>query len=120
MVEGGYLAVGAKAVFEDVGTQANITLKSDGSVPEAIASCRGRGKVSHIEVCQLWMQKSRNGYQSCEDDLGGERDRRPTRYPNVGREALFRHMGHTGKHLVQGRRELALAVMNKLQMPSCK
>ena len=44
-------------MLADMGVNMKIRLRTDASAAKGIASRRGLGKVRHIEVHQLWLQK---------------------------------------------------------------
>ena len=54
---GASVGLGLQSALRGFDVEARLTLKSDASAAVPIASRRGLGKVRHIEVCQLWLQK---------------------------------------------------------------
>ena len=57
MVKGGSIGLGMKAIFEDMGENVGIEMKTDASAAKAIASRKGLGKVRHMAVHLLWLQE---------------------------------------------------------------
>ncbi len=59
LVKAASVALGAKAISEDLGVRftGKISIKGDASAAIGIANRVGIGKVRHIEVNQLWLQE---------------------------------------------------------------
>ena len=49
--------MGSGLYWGDLGVTCTVVLNTDASAAIGIASCRGLGKVRHIEVSQLWLQQ---------------------------------------------------------------
>ena len=58
MVEAATRAMGVKSLAEELGVTCEIVLYTDSSGAKSFASRRGTGKVRHIEVKWLWLQKA--------------------------------------------------------------
>ena len=50
------MAMGARALLEDLGITLKIRVLTDATTGKAIASRRGLGKVRHIATHELWIQ----------------------------------------------------------------
>ena len=56
LVKGASVALGIKALLEDLGVKVRIRLITDASTGKAIAARRGLGKIRHLDTSQLWLQ----------------------------------------------------------------
>jgi len=56
LIEGASRSLGIQSLMDDMGFEANITLKSDSSSGRSISLRKGCGKVRHLQVKYLWLQ----------------------------------------------------------------
>ena len=56
LVKGASVALGVKALLEDLGVKMRIRLITDATTGKSIASRRGLGKIRHLDTATLWLQ----------------------------------------------------------------
>ena len=49
--------LGLQSVMADLGIQTTCVMKSDSTAAVGKANRRGRGKVKHLQTCELWLQE---------------------------------------------------------------
>jgi hypothetical protein len=106
LVKGASQGLGIKAMFNELGIEVEVEIKTDASAAKGIALRRGLGKVRHIEVNQLWVQekvaegklkiKKISGEENAADHL--------TKYLNA--EGIAKHLNSTGQWIEEGRHVL--------------
>ena len=107
LVKASSVALGVRAVMEDLGVEAKIKVHTDASAAKGIASRRGAGKVKHIEVNQLWLQQK---VSTKEIDIqkiprGENIADALTKY--VSQEDMNKHLWGTHQVITAGRHEVA-------------
>ena len=105
LVQGASVALGIKAISEDLGRcyEGLIEIKTDASAAIGIANRIGVGKVRHIEVNQLWLQDKVNKKEIKITKVKGEENLADALTKPLEQRGLNRHIEGVGALLAQGR-----------------
>ena len=101
MVKGAGVALGTRAIMEDLGVKRGIRSKTDASAAKGISTRKGLGKVRHLEVSQLWLQDKVAAGEVCIQKVDGTANKAGALTKHVTREEMERHMrwlDMTGRH----------------------
>ena len=106
MVKAAGVALGMRAIMEDLGHRKGIRLKTDASAAKGISARKGLGKIRHLEVSQLWLQDKVANGEVCVQKVDGTANKADALTKHVTREELERHMRWLNATTETGRHEL--------------
>ncbi len=108
MVKGASVALGIKALSEDLGRQYEvpIEIKTDASAAIGIANRIGVGKVRHIEVNQLWLQDKVHRKEIKITKVKGEENLADALTKPLDQRGVLRHIEGVRARIEQGRHPL--------------
>ena len=108
LVKGGAQGIGIKAMLEDlaVPVDVTVTVRSDASAAVGIAHRSGVGRVRHIEVAQLWLQRKVRDKVVKIDKISTHVNLADALTKPSSKELLERHIVGTGQRHATGRHKL--------------
>ena len=106
LVKGASVAIGVKSMHAEMGIHVRIRVSTDASAAKGIASRRGLGKVSHIEVHQLWVQDKVASGEIEVRKVDGKANIADMLTKHVTAEDIRVHMHHTCQVYAQGRHDI--------------
>ena len=107
MVRGGSIAMGIRALGEDLGMgKLGIEIKTDASAAHGIAHRSGLGKVRHLETCQLWLQDKVGTGEIQVTKVRGDENIANALTKHVSGDDLKWHMGQMGMTAEKGRHRI--------------
>ena len=108
LVKAASVALGVKAISEDLGMRftGKISIKGDASAAIGIANRVGIGKVRHIEVNQLWLQEKVYGGEIETVKVRTEENMADALTKAVSAKSLGEHISGVGAEIAMGRHSL--------------
>ena len=109
LARGTSLGIGVIGHMQDLGMNFRVMTNTDLSEALGISKRRGLGKVSHIELNQLWIQDKVISGEIEVREVKGEYNRADALTKYVDQEHIGHHMDWTGQGVQSGRHQLAPA-----------
>ena len=105
LVKAASVALGVKAISEDLGVRftGKISIKGDASAAIGIANRVGIGKVRHIEVNQLWLQEKVYGGEIETVKVKTDENMADALTKAVNAKSLAEHISGVGAEIRMGR-----------------
>ena len=107
MVRGGSSGLGLRSLMEDMDVDMKLMIRTDSSAALGVSRRRGRGKMRHIELSQLWMQEKVGSGEMEVMKVKGKENLADALTKHVTQDEMHMHMQSTAQEHVQGRHALA-------------
>ena len=107
IVKGAGIAIGLQNMLRDFDVELPIEIRTDASAAKGIANRRGLGKVTHMEVSQLWVQEKVSSGRIAIVKVRGDNNIADALTKHVDQDNIDRHMTGTRQRIACGRHELA-------------